>query len=189
MGFGGASAAKVEELIEAAHSVTDALVNRKSPFRDFWSAIDNKITVANAATDLTFPSIVIEGLASGITITRVVLMLIIRAVKDTSGAANYIEGANKTLRVKKSTGSWGTDDLVGITFDQNSLYVDASTKEAGPAIIGSHDIKAEVDGDTTYNIMSVETLPVASPRADAIDAKGDSLELYDVQVGLRVYFL
>ena len=188
MGF-GVRVSDIMDAVTAAHATTDGLVNRKSPFRDFWSAIDNKITVANAAADLTFPSIVIEGLASGITITRVVLMLIIRAVKDTSGAANYIEGANKTLRVKKSTGSWGTDDLVGITFDQNSLYVDASTKEAGPAIIGSHDVKAEVDGDATYNIMSVETLPVESPRADAMDAKGDNLELYDVQVGLRVYFL
>jgi len=73
-----------------------------------------------------------------------------------------------------------TDNLPADPADQSDL---ASTKESGPAIIGSHDVKGEVDGDATYNFRSEET-----NRGDAISALADNLELYDVQVGLRVYY-
>jgi len=240
MGFGGASAAQVKELIEAAHAITNAVVTtvdgkvdtvdgvvdgidtkvdtvdtvadaikaktdnlpgdpadesdletilgRKYPFMDFWSAPPGDgtaalISIKGAAADLDFPDVVVEGLPSGATLKRVVVILTIRAILDTSGANNYIDVASKTLRVKKSTGAWGADDVVGITFDLNSLYCVASTKEAGPAIIGSHDVKGEVDEDATYNFRSEEI-----ERGDAISALADDLELYDVQIGLRVFY-
>jgi len=172
----------------ADQSDLEDILGRKYPFLDFWSLPADLISVEGTAIDLTFPNVVVEGLPSGATLKRVVVILTIRAILDTSAADNYIDAASKTLRVKKSTGAWGTDDLVGITFDINSLYCVASTKEAGPAIIGSHDVKGEVDGDATYNFMSVETLPVESPRADAISALANDLDLYDVQIGLRVFY-
>ena len=188
-----ASHVTTDGLVSTVDGVVDALgddLERKYPFLDFWSLPTALITVPGTAVDLTFPNVVILPgyIPSGATLKRVVVILTIRAINDLSAAANYIDQASKTLRVKKSDGAWGTDDLVGITFAQNSLYCVASTKEAGPTIIGSHDVKGEVDGDATYNFMSVETLPVASPRADAISALADSLELYDVQVGLRVFY-
>jgi len=264
MGFGGASSAKVEELIAAAHLVTDALVttvdgvadavklktdglpadpasesgaiktetaaikaktdglpadpasesgaiktetalikaktdglpadpadqseleddlSRKYTFMDFWSAPADKLTLDAAADDLDFPNILVSGLPAGATYKRVVLMMTCRAILDTSAAANYIDEASKTLRVKKSASTWGNQDLVGITFDINSLYCAASTKEPGPVIIGAHDVKGEVNGDATYNVRSDETT-----RSDAISAFADSLELYDIQVGLRFFF-
>lgn len=158
-------------------------VGRKYPFLDFWSVPEDKITVTSLAADLDFPSIVVSGLPSGLTIRRVVLIMTCRAINDTSGADNYINGASKTLRIKKSTGAWGTDDIVGITFDNQSLYCVASSKEAGPVTIGDTDIKTEVDGNATYNVRSEET-----NRSDAILALGNNLELYDVQVGLRVFY-
>lgn len=167
----------------ADESDLEDILGRKYPFMDFWSVPADKITVPGTADDLTFPSVVVSGLPSGATLIRVVVILTIRAINDTSTADNYIDQASKTLRVKKSTGAWGTDDLVGITFDQNSLYCVASTKEAGTAIIGAHDVKGEVDGDATYNFRSEET-----ERGDAISALADNLELYDVQVGLRVFY-
>ncbi len=169
----------------ADQSDLEDILGRKYPFMDFWSAPpnQNKITVKGAAADLDFPSVVVSGLPSTATLKRVVVILTIRAILDTSTADNYIDQASKTLRVKKSTGAWATDDVIGITFDQNSLYCVASTKEAGPAIIGAHDVKGEVDGDATYNFRSVETT-----RGDAISALADDLELYDVQVGLRVFY-
>ena len=206
VGF-GTNVADIGALITAAHAVTDAIADaiklktdnlpadpadqsdletilaRKYPFMDFWSLPADKITVAGAAADLDFPDVVVSGLPSGASLKRVVVVLTIRAINDTSTADNYIDQASKTLRVKKSTGAWNTDDIVGVTFDQNSLYCVASTKESGPAIIGSHDVKGEVDGDATYNFRSEET-----NRGDAIPALADNLELYDVQVGLRVYY-
>lgn len=158
-------------------------VGRKYPFLDFWSAPADLITVTSTAADLAFPDIVVSGLPSGLTIRRVVLIFTCRAIKDTSAVANYINGASKTLRIKKSTGAWGTDDLVGITFDNQSLYCDASTKESGLPIVGDTDIKSEVDGNATYNVRSEQT-----NRSDAIVALGNNLEIYDVQVGVRVFY-
>ena len=167
----------------ADESLLQASLANKYSFMDFWSAPEDKLTLAAAAADLAFPDILVSGLPATATLRRVVLMMTCRALFDTSGAANYIDAASKTLRVKKSTGAWGTDDLIAITFSVNSLYCVASAKEAGPVVIGAHDVKIEVDGDATYNIRSDQSV-----RGDAISVLADSLELYDVQVGLRVFF-
>ncbi len=174
--------ARTDNLPSDPASESGAIV-RKYPFMDFWSAPVNKLTIASAAADITFPNIVVVGLPAGFTLKRVVLILTCRAIKDTSGTDNKVNAANKTLRVKKSTGAWGVDDVIGITFDQNSLYCAASTKEAGPTIIGSADIESAVDNNATYNVMSNQT-----NRGDAVAALGNNLELYDVQVGLRIWF-
>lgn len=164
------------------NNITDALA-RKYPFIDFWSAPDDNITVTNVAADLDFPNITISGLPSGLTIQKVVLILTVRALLDTSGSDNYINGASKTIRVKKSTGAWGTDDIVAITFANQSLYTVASNKEPGVVLVGTAELSSEVDGNATYNIRSEQT-----NRSDAIVALGANLELYDIQVGLRVFY-
>lgn len=194
----------VNSAISTAHSTTNGLVNtvdaavdailtdtsdmqprisRIMSFMDFWSDQADKITIAGAAADLDFPSVTVAGLPSGVTLARVVAMLKVRAIKDTSAADNYIDQAGKTIRVKESTGAWGTDDLVAINFDQNQWYTTASTKENGDVMIGDNDVKTEVDGAAGYNFRSEQT-----NRGDAISALADNLELYDVQMGLRVYF-
>jgi len=174
--------AKTDNLPGDPTSETGAIA-RKFPFMDFWSAPEDKLTVTATAADITFPDIAVAGLPAGLTVKKVALIFTCRAIKDTSGADNKVNAAGKTLRVKKSTGTWGVDDVVGITFDQNSLYCAASTKEAGPTIIGATDIKSEVDGNATYNVMSNQT-----QRSDAIVALGNNLELYDLQVGLRIFY-
>ncbi len=174
--------ARTDNLPGDPTSETGAIA-RKFPFMDFWSAPEDKFTVAAAAADITFTDITVAGLPAGLTVKKAALIFTCRAIKDTSGADNKVNAVNKTLRVKKSTGTWGVDDVVGITFAQNSLYCAASTKEAGPTIIGAADIKSAVDGNATYNVMSNQT-----QRADAIIALGNSLELYDVQVGLRIFY-
>lgn len=156
---------------------------RKYPFMDFWSAPEDKITVTNVAANKAFPDIEVSGLPAGATLKRVVLIMTCRAIEDDSAAANYINAASKTLRIMKSGGGWVADSLVGITFAQNSLYCAASSKEAGPAIIGAHDVKGEVDGDATYNVMSNN-----DDTGDAIVVLAASLYLYDVQVGVRIFY-
>ena len=174
--------AKTDNLPADPTSETGAIA-RKFPFMDFWSAPEDKLTITATAADITFPDIAVAGLPAGFTVKKVALIFTCRAIKDTSGADNKVNAAGKTLRVKKSTGAWGVDDVVGITFDQNSLYCAASTKEAGPTIIGAVDIKSVADGNATYNVMSNQT-----QRADTVVALGNNLELYDIQVGLRIFY-
>jgi hypothetical protein len=159
-------------------------LGRKFSFVDFWSAPTDKVTVVNApVVDIPFPDIVVVGLPAGLTVKRVVLIMSSRALNNTSGAANFINAAGKTLRIKTAAGAWGTNDIVAITFANNSLYVKASAKEPGPVIIGAADLSALVTGNATYNVRSDQTT-----RGDALVAQANSLELYDIQVGLRVFY-
>jgi len=174
--------AKTDNLPSDPTSETGGLA-RKFPFLDFWSATSAKITVTSVTGDIGFPDIVVTDLPGGLTIQRALLLFMCRAIKDTSAADNYINAASKTIRIKKAAGAWGTDDVVGITFANQSLYTVASTKEGGLIIVGDADLKSLVNANTTYNIQSNQT-----NRSDAIVAHSSSLELYDVQVGLRVFF-
>lgn len=183
------SSAQVSTLLNAIKGSTDLIpaiqtaLGRKFSLVDFWSAPADKITVTNVAANLTFPDIVVAGLPSGLTTQRVVLILAVRALNDTSAADNYINAAGRTLRIKPAAGAWGTDDIVAITFAQNSLYCAANMKEPGPVIIGASDLSSVVNANGTYNIMSNQT-----DRGDAVVAAGADLELYDVQVGLRIFY-
>lgn len=141
------------------------------------------IAVPAVAADLTFPSVVVAGLPSGITIARADIVLVIGALLDTSSAENQIAAASKTLRVKLSSGAWGTDDIVAMTLVQNSLQVDADAYRGGAVLFGNTDIKSVVTADGTFNFRSEET-----NRSDAIVATGASLELLDVAIVVRVWF-
>ncbi len=158
-------------------------LTRQVAFMDFWSIPENLITITNVALDRAFPDIVVAGLPTGVTVQRAVLIFMCRAINNLSGAANYINAANRTLRIKISTGAWGVADVVGITFDNQSLYCLGGTKEAGLPIIGSINLNATVTGNGTYNVATRQTA-----SADALVALAASLELYDIQVGLRVFY-
>lgn len=161
----------------------DAL-NRDRPSMLFASATPKAvIAVPAVAADLAFPDVVVSGLPSGITIARADIALVIGALFDTSSAENQIAAASKALRVKLSTGDWGTDDIVALTFVQNSLQVDADAYRGGTVLFGGTDIKSVVTADGTYNFSSEET-----NRSDAVVATGASLELLDVSVVIRVWF-
>lgn len=167
----------------ADESLLEDELAKKYSFMDFWSAPEDKLTITDTAGNITFPDIVVSGLPSAATLKRAVLIMTCRAIEEDSGADNKINAASKTLRIKKSTGGWVADSLVAITLAQNSLYCAADTKEAGPAMIGDTDVKAEVDGDATYNVMSNH-----DDTNDAIVVVAASLYLYDVQVGVRIFF-
>jgi hypothetical protein len=168
---------------EATSLAIQPALGRKFSMVDSWSAPTDKITVTAVAADLAFPDIVVAALPTGLSVQKVVLILAVRAINDTSAADNYIDAANKTLRIKPAAGAWGTDDIVAITFANQSLYCKANQKEPGPVIIGSADLSSVVNANGTYNIMSNQT-----NRGDAISALADNLELYDIQVGLRVFY-
>jgi hypothetical protein len=169
--------------VENALTEVQNILSRKVSFLDNWSPPANKITISDVGADLTFPDIVVAALPSDLTIKKVVLILSVRALADISAADNYINGAAKTLRIKKASGAWGVDDVVGITFPNQGLYCKASAKEAGPVIIGDTDLSALVNANGIYNVASRQTV-----SGDALVAFGASLELYDIQVGLRIFW-
>ena len=181
----------VESAMATAHATTDGLVNtvdgkvddveaeiqKAVTWLDFWSNHDDEIDLPAVAADTALPDVVASGLPAGISLVRVVAILKVRAIENTSASgANAINGA-QTIRVKKSTGAWGTDDLAAIDLPDNLWTVAASTRESGDVLIGDNDVKAEVDGNATYNLRFEDAL---------VDYA--NLRLNDVMVGLRFYF-
>lgn len=147
-------------------------------FMDFWSSLDDMITLTNTSYDVSLQNVIVANVPANTTIVRVVGMLKMRAINNTSVATNAINGA-VVIKVKKSTGTWGVDDVALISLPDNILSVSASTKEGGLLIDGNNNASTEVDGNATYNL-----------RFDGntfVDAA--NLKLIDVSAGLRVYFI
>ena len=152
-------------------------IERQVSMMEFWSDIVDIVTLTTSTTNVALPNIDVADIPTGATITRVVGMIQMRALNNTSTAANAINGAS-TINVKASTGTWGVDDVALINIPDNILSTAASTKEGGLPIEGNIDASMVVDGDGTYNL-----------RFDGnIFVDGNNLELIDVAVGLRVYF-
>lgn len=175
----------------AVHAATDtdslvayikAILLGRSP-AVFWSDVQPSLAIPAVAADLTLPSVTIPsgGIPSGVTILSVYAVMKWGKKVESSGSANAINGVGKTARIKKSTGAWGTDDLVAVDFPDNTLATAASSTESGDIFLGNNDVKAEVDAVGTYNFRSEQT-----NRTDALVVDGASLTLYDVQTGLIV---
>lgn len=164
----------------------DAL-NRQRPDMIFPSAPNAAespiVALPAVAADLDFPSVVVSGLPSGLSIAKADFVLVCGALFDTSGAENQVDQASKTIRVKVSTGSWGSDDIVALTFGNLSLQTDADAYRGGVVLYGSADIKSVISGDGTYNFRSEET-----NRSEGVTVTGASLEMLDAFSVVRVWF-
>ena len=145
---------------------------------EFWGDIDDIVTLTTSTANVDLPNVIIADIPVNTTIVRVIGLIRIRAINDTSGATNAINGTS-VINVKKSTGTWGVDDVALITIPNNILGTSASTKEGGIIINGSNDATSEVDANATYNLRFNGN----------IFADGNNLELIDVNVGLQVYFI
>jgi hypothetical protein len=145
---------------------------------EFWSDLDDIINLTTATTNVDLPNVVVANLPANTTILRVIGLIKVRAIEDTSGATNAINGAN-TVKIKKSTGAWGVDDVALIDIVDNVWSTSASTKEGGMVIEGDNNAATEVDGNATYNIRFNGNIFV----------DGNNLNLIDVAVGLKVYFI
>jgi hypothetical protein len=146
-------------------------------FMDFWSENTPEIALTTTAgSDYNLPNCVVAGLPSGITIIRVVAILKIALIKDTSGSDNAINGAT-SLKVDSSS---LYDSLVtAIDIPDNSWAVDVSegTERGGDVMIGDNDVKSEVTGNGTYYGQLTD-----------IVCDGNNLKLKDVAWGLRIFF-
>jgi hypothetical protein len=167
--------------LSALETLVDDLETRSVTYvsmMEFWSDLDDIINLTTATTNVDLPNVVVANLPANTTILRVIGLIKVRAMEDTSGATNAINGAN-TVKVKKSTGAWGVDDVALIDIVDNIWSTSASTKEGGMIIEGDNNASGEFDGNATYNIRFNGN----------IFADGNNLNLIDVAVGLKVYFI
>lgn len=175
------TAARMEEL-DAANlpADIDTLKQRSSnnvSMMEFWSDVDDIITLTTATTNVDLPNVTITNIPSNSTFIGVYGVIKFRAINNTNIAINAINGAN-VIKIKKSTGAWGVDDINLITIADNILNVSPSTKEGGIIIVGNNNVAGTIDTNSICNM-----------RFDGnIFVDGNNLELIDVQVGLQIYF-
>lgn len=143
--------------------------------RTFYSDVQISATLAAAAGDVNLPSVVLPNIA-GI-IRAVYVGLKFRMIENTNVAANKIDTA-QNIRIKRTGGAWGVDDVAAINLVDDQWGVAASTREGGDVQIGDNNVVAEVDGfNETYTV-----------RFEDGNVDVDSLVLYDVQVFLIVTY-
>ncbi len=165
------------EVLAGLAALGDKLESLVSPI-DFWSVAEDVIDLSEEATDIDLPNVVVSGLPEGITLVRVVAMLKIRAIENTTGAGiNAIDGV-QAIKVKKSIGTWGLNDVAAIYLPDNLWTLEAAAREAGDLVIGDMDVRSAVDGQGIYNF-----------RLEDARVNFDYLRLNDVLIGLRFYFI
>lgn len=147
---------------------------KPSQFMDFWSHVDSLVTIP---ADTALPDVVIVGLPSAAVVKRVIVTIKYSAKKDISGADNAITGGEITSREKLVPGSYST----GLYLKDAEAAVASGVKEGGDVHVGNSDISG-IDSGITGN-CTVQSV------FDAVSTTGASIELYDVQVGVRVYFM
>ncbi len=145
---------------------------------DFWSMADDVIDLQAAATNIILPDVVVSGLPEGMSLVKVVTILKVRAIENTNGGGPNAINGTQAIRVKKSTGTWGLDDVTAIYLPDNLWTIAAATREFGDLMIGSEDVKSQADEQGIYNF-----------RFENAQVDLDYLRLNDVLIGLRFYFV
>ena len=144
--------------------------------KDFWSAAQATAQITVTPGVVALPSVT-PTLPSGVTITRAIAMMKFRKVSNGDAAANYIDfdGAHDpALQVDKGAAGYIDALLLPDTF----LRVEGDGIEGGDVWIGDTDIKAKVESGvaTTFQL------------GDDLRCLATTLDLYDIQVGLRIWY-
>jgi len=160
----------------ADESELEARLGRKVSCMTWWSNISPEIVLTTDGADQALQDVVVASIPSGATFIQAVVILKVRAIENINASANKLNGA-QAIRVKKSTGAWGTDDIVAIDLPDDMWAVAGSTREFGDVLVGDNDVKSEVDGNATYNLRFENAL---------VDYA--ELHLNDVQVGIKIWF-
>jgi len=104
---------------------------------EFWSTLDDIITLTTATADVDLQNITVADIPANSTVVRAVGPFKCRAFNNTAAVVNAINGAG-TINIKKSTGTWGVDDITIITIANNIWSTAATTKEGGMLIEGTN---------------------------------------------------
>jgi len=167
----------IEAAITAAHSATETKVERKVTHMDFWADNKAQVVLTTVATaDYPLNSLVIAGIPNGATLVRVVALLKIASIRDTSGSDNAVNGAT-ALKVDADVAYGST--VTAIDIEDNSWAVDVSqaVERGGDVLIGDNDVKAEINGNGTFYA-----------QLENVACDGNNLKLEDVAWGVRIYF-
>lgn len=153
------------------------LGNSRAPGRmDFWSDVHDLFFITTVATTQLFSeTVTVAGLPPGAVIYRVLAMIKSRTISDDSGSNNrlFVPAAPKHIQVRKVASTF----VDAIQLFDNSMRVNASDEQPGIDLIGDIDIKAEVDGEATYEFQWEDS-----------DADFGNLVFKDLLLGLRVHF-
>jgi len=173
-------------LAERVKSLDDNYTATRAPYLDklanhqiskiFFSTLDDVIDLSATAADVNLPDVILPNITG--TIDMVYVGIIVNELENTSASgANGINVA-QNIRIKKSTGTWGVDDIAAINLKDNQWMVPASTAGLSRFQGGDINVASEVDAfNATYNL-----------RFEDADVDYDYLRLKDVQVFLMVYY-
>ena len=168
----------VEDTGTTLENRQDAMQTRLNAQRNselFGSVMQEEVQLGAAAADVNMPNIILPNITG--TIVRVYLHFKYRMVENTYDGANALQGA-QSIRIKKSTGAWGVDDIAAITFADNNITLAALTREGGDVHGGMIDLSGEVDVfNATYNT-----------RWEDGDVDQDFINFNDVEMFLRVVY-
>ncbi len=176
--IGEVVAAILEDTGTTLENRQDAIQTRVNALRNtelFVSVMQEEVQLGAAAADVNMPNIILPNITG--TIVRVYLHFKYRMVENTYDGVNALQGA-QSIRIKKSTGAWGVDDIAAITFVDNNITLAALTREGGDVHGGMIDLSGEVDVfNATYNI-----------RWEDGDVDQDFINFNDVEMFLRVVY-
>ncbi len=158
--------------------------------KDQWctpQSIIPSLAFTNAGGDKSFPSVVFPAgfLPAGVVVQVIHLIWYFTKKVDSSGAPNAFNAANKAIRVMKTGGTVGADDIVAMLLPNGGFSTAASGVEGGTIIEGTTDVKGEVDDidNETYLVFCDQTTRFDCPTVTAA-----SLTIYDIVAGLKVYY-
>lgn len=180
---GGASQKSVDDIEAKLDNATHGLAALKAlldvivSYMDFWSDSDDEIALTTVSAPHNLPSVVVAGLPSGVTIIRVVAVLKIALIKDTSSSNNAVNSVTMVLAVDADGGYASTVPAINIPNNSWAVDVSQAKERGGDVMIGDNDIASEVTGNGTYY-----------GRFENAACDGNNLELKDIAWGLRVYF-
>ena len=167
----------VEAAITAAHSATETKIERKVTHMDFWADNTAQVILTTVATaDYALSALTVAGIPNGATLVRVVALLKIAVIRDTSTANNAVNGAT-ALKVDADVAYGSLVTAIDIPDDSWAVLVANGADRGGDIMFGDNDVKTEISGNGTYYA-----------RLENIACDGNNLKLEDVAWGVRIYF-
>jgi len=152
--------------------------------RAFWSEVEaDPVQMGATVADKTLPDVGYK-VPSGVTVTLAYAVLKVRAIENTSSsgdnAVNNVAGIN--VQVKKSTETDWTGAITALKLDNDQWLTPKLSRESGdvqPAA-QDYDITAKIVNDGNVNTLNF--------RISQAVVDYDFLKLYEVQVGVRIWF-
>ncbi len=174
-----AAAAGVVTCTDTAMAYTKQIVEAVRPqisTMDFWSVMDDCVTINACVSDVALPNVVTADIPCGATVTRAYAMMkYAKAVNSSSCANKMLNAATPALQIRVACGAFIDAYLIPC----GAICLPACAREGGDVWIGNIDVTEEFGTpNATYNF-----------QLDCVDACKASILLKDVQTGIRVYFV